>query len=298
MTGMHDHQGGSPKKKKKRKEKTHHVDVPLIPENLNLVLIQAGEAEHANLGGNVFPAARGATLLQLLAQTTTHFLNPSTHGPQILLPLGKELGVVENLAGDPRTIRGRIGDLRALQDRQLTGDVLNRRGGIRTRGGDKVEGTRSLTIQTKVLGKGLGDAELKALLDKVANRPGIANQVTRGEALVGGVEEGELVALAHHRCDLLPLLLRGVHAGGVVCAGMQQDDGTGRRCLQRTDHAIKVEALGLGGEVWVRGNGETNVGEDLVVIGPGRVGQVDGRLGLRRVEFGEEKTAQVNGASA
>jgi hypothetical protein len=83
-----------------------------------------------------------------------------------------------------------------------------------------------------------------------------------------------------------------------VCAGVEEDDGAGRRCPQRGHHAVEVEALGLGGEVGVVGEGETDICEDLVVIGPGWVGEVDGGLGLCGVELGEEEAAQVDGAGS
>jgi hypothetical protein len=54
------------------------------------------------------------------------------------------------------------------------------------------------------------------------------------------------------------------------------------------EHAIEVKTLGFLGEVGVVGEVEADVCEDLVVIGPCWVGEVDG--GLLRVEFGQEKT--------
>lgn len=246
----------------------------------------------------MIPSTRRTTLLQPLPQTTTHLLNTPTHRPQILLPFCEEYGVIEDLASNARTVRGGIRNLRALQDSQLTSNVLDRSRRIRTRRGNKVERTRALTVQTKVLGEGLRDAELEALLDKVADGPCVAGQIARREALVGGVEEGELATLAHECGDLLPLLLRGVDTGRVVCAGVEEDDGAGRRCPQRGHHAVKVEALGLGGEVGVVGEGEADICEDLVVIGPGWVGKIDGGLGLCGVELGEEEAAQVDGAGS
>jgi hypothetical protein len=83
-----------------------------------------------------------------------------------------------------------------------------------------------------------------------------------------------------------------------VCTGVEKDDGAGRRCPQRGRHAVEVEALGLGGEVGVVGEGEADICEDLVVIGPGWVGEVDGGLGLCWVELGEEKAAQMDSAGS
>lgn len=52
------------------------------------------------------------------------------------------------------------------------------------------------------------------------------------------------------------------------------------------------------GEVGVGFYGEVDVGEDLVVVGPGWGGEVDGLVFGAEVEFGEEKTAEVDGAGA
>lgn len=68
---------------------------------------------------------------------------------------------------------------------------------VRTGSRDEVESARALTVQTEVLSEGLRDAQLEALLDEVADGPGVADQVAGGEALVCGVEEGEVRAGAH-----------------------------------------------------------------------------------------------------
>lgn len=247
---------------------------------------QASETEHTNLGGNVIPRAGSTAGLETLTQTTAHLQDTTAHGTQIILPLREENGVIQNAAGNAGAVRGRIGDLRALQDSQLASDVGIGGGSIRARGRDEVEGSCALTVQTEVLGEGLRDAQLEALLDEVADRPGVADQVARGEALVGGVEEGEVRALAHQRGDLAPLVLRGVDTGWVVCAGVQEDDGSSRRRPQRLEHAIEVKTLGFLGEVGVVGELKADVCEDLVVIGPGWVREVNG--GLLRVKFGKE----------
>lgn len=58
-------------------------------------------------------------------------------------------------------------------------------------------------------------------------------------------------------------------------------------------HAFKVESFGFFGEVWVGRNWELDIGEDLVVVCPGWIAEVDCWGGL--VEFGDEESAQVNG---
>lgn len=47
----------------------------------------------------------------------------------------------------------------------------------------------SLTVKTKVFGKGLSAEHLEAHGDKVAHGPGVLLQVPRGEALISRVEE-------------------------------------------------------------------------------------------------------------
>lgn len=272
--------------------------MPLLLQHLHLRLSQPGETEHANLIRNVVPSARRALLLQALPQSLAHLRNATTHRLQILLPLLEQTLIVQHPAGNARTVRRRVTDLTALQNGQLRRDMRIRLGGFRTRGRDEMEGARALTIQTKVLGEGLRHAQLEALLDEVAHGPGVTGEVTRGETLVGAVEEGEVVALAHDDSDVLPLVLGQVDAGGVVGTDVQEDDGAGGSIAQGGEHAGEVETLGLRVEVGVVGEGEVDVGEDLVVVGPGWVGEVDGGLRVGGVEFGEEESAQVHGTGA
>jgi len=103
-----------------------------------------------------------------------------------------------------------------------------------------------------------------------------------------------VVALAHDRGDLFPLLLSGIYAGWVVGAGVQDDDGAWTSGPERSEHAIEIEALGLRGEVRVIGNGKPGIGEDLIVVGPCRAGEVDMWSWSGRVESGEEEGAQVH----
>lgn len=68
----------------------------LLPQSSNLLLVQAGEREHTDLVGDVIPGARCAELLELAAENFPHVNDTARHGAQVLLPLGKEGGVVEN----------------------------------------------------------------------------------------------------------------------------------------------------------------------------------------------------------
>lgn len=161
-----------------------------------------------------------------------------------------------------------------------------------------MKGARALAVQAEILGKGLRDAELKALIDKVADGPDVARDVARREPLIRRVEEGEMCAVAHHGGDLHPLVPGRVDAGRVVGAGVQDDDGAAGDVAQTVEHAIDVEAAGGRVVVGVFGDGEVDVCEDLLVVGPCWVGEVDGGFGVGGVEAREEEAAEVQGAGA
>lgn len=165
-----------------------------------------------------------------------------------------------------------------------------------------MEAAGAFAIETKVLGEGLGDYELEAELDKEADGRGVTVEVAGSKALVGSIEEGEVALGGHDLGDLAPLGGRRVDAGGVVGTGVEEDDGALGSVREGLLHADEVETLGLLVEVGVLGNGQTDVGEDLVVVGPCWVAEVDGRLlggiAIRVVEAREEETAEMAGAGA
>lgn len=185
-----------------------------------------------------------------------------------------------------------------MEDCQLAGDVLVGVFGIRAGSRDEVESSCALSVQTKVLRKGLRDAQFQAQLREVADGPCVPRKVTRSEALVGSVKEGEVMSLTDHSSNQFPLLLGRVDTGRVVGAGVEDDDGAGGGLAQRRDHAIEVQTLGLRGKVRVGGHGQANVGEDLVVVGPSRIGDVDGGSRLDGVESRQEEAAQVHSTGA
>ena len=97
--------------------------MPLIPQDLHLGLRQPRKAKHTNLRGNMRPGTRCPLLLQPLPQPTAHLLDPSTHRPQISLPLLEQNRVIQDTASNARTVRRRVGNLRPLQDSQLGSDM-------------------------------------------------------------------------------------------------------------------------------------------------------------------------------
>ena len=156
----------------------------------------------------------------------------------------------------------------------------------------------ALAVKAEVLGEGLRDAHFEALLDEVADGPGIVFEVTRGEALIRAVEEGEVLAGADDFGELDPLVLRGIDAGGIVGAGVQEDDASFRSLLDGGAHAGEVEAFGFDGKVGVWFYGEVDVGEYLVVVGPCWGGEINRLAGGAGIEAGEEEGAKVDGAGA
>lgn len=72
-------------------------------------------------------------------------------------------------------------------------------------------------------------------------------------------------------------------------AGVQQDDAVVGSVGDRFLHASKVKTLGSFREIWVGGYWKSDIGENLVVIGPCWVAEVDG--GVTWVEFGDEQSS-------
>ena len=145
---------------------------------------------------------------------------------------------------------------------------------------------RDQTIEAEVLGKGLGEDNLVALVHEEPDGKGVLVRASAGKALVGHVKEDKELALPGQLGDLLPLLLAGVHTGGIVGAGMEENHGLLGGGLEILNKPLEVKPAGLGVVVPVILDLNARVVEDGDVVAPGRVGDVDG-LGLL-VEFGKE----------
>jgi hypothetical protein len=92
------------------------------------------------------------------------------------------------------------------------------------------------------------------------------------------------------------LVFCGVDAGGVVGAGVEEDDGAFGGGFEGGEHAVEVEAFGAGGPVGVVDGVDADITEDLFVVGPGWGREVEVGEGFE--EFGEEEAAQVDCAGA
>jgi hypothetical protein len=110
----------------------------------------------------------------------------------------------------------------------------------------------------------------------VTERKGVLVGVTAGKALVGHVEEGEVVTGLDRVGDLDPLLLRRINTSWVVCAGVEQDNAALGHGLDVGDHALEVEANGVLVVVAVLLDLQARVLEDGIVVRPRGGGDVDG----------------------
>jgi hypothetical protein len=161
-------------------------------------------------------------------ELVTHADDAVGHALDLGLPLTTELRVGKNGASNTSTVERWVGVHRADNDLQLalyTSLLL-------CVGGHDGECTNTLAIETHVLGERLAQRNLVALRDKVAGSKSISGDVTRGEALVSHVKEGEELLLVEEARKLLPLSLGRVNTSGVVGTGVEKDDGVLRGVLQ------------------------------------------------------------------
>ena len=155
-----------------------------------------------------------------------------------------------------------------------------------------MEAASSLTIEAEILCKRLSNAKLESLLDEVSYSPRILRKITGRKTLVCTIEEREVRLLLKESRQFLPLFLGWIDTSRVVCAGMEEDDAVIRRLRYRLLHSSKIETFCGFREVRVGSNGNRDIGEDLIVIGPCWIAEID--LGLARIELCEEESTQVH----
>jgi hypothetical protein len=255
----------------------------------------------------VAPVVLAAELLEVVLEQSAHGDDALGHALDLAQPLLVERGVVKNLRRDAGAVDGRVGVQRADEDLDLGVDALLLVGRL----ADDGEGTDALAVETlhpvsgltiikrasyHVLGEALAQDGSETLLDEVAQRKGVLVSVAAGKALVGHVEEGEVVARLDGLGDLGPLLLGGVDARGVVGAGVEQDDAVLGHALDVGNHALKVEADGVLVVVAVLLDLQARVLEDGIVVRPRGVGDVD--CFCVWVVALDEGTADAEGTSA
>lgn len=244
------------------------------------------------LAGDVGPVVLAAELLEVGAEGRAHLNDAVSHALDLTEPLLVQSGVVHDGGSDASTVDGRVGVEGTDEDLDLRLNALLLLGVL----ANEREGTDTLTVQTHVLGERLAESDVVALLDEVAGSESILVSVTAGKALVGHVEEGEVVLLLHNIADLAPLGLGRVDTSGVVGASVEQDDALLGGGLDIGDQTLEVKTDGLLVVVAVLGDLETGVGENGLVVGPAGVGEVD--LLRAGVELLKESASNAEGTGA
>ena len=126
------------------------------------------------------------------------------------------------------------------------------------------------------LGKTLGQQDVVTLSNEMSQSEGVPVHVPGGEPLVGHVKVRQEVSLFDQGRDLFPLFRGGVHASGVVSAGVQHDHGPLRDVLDVLHGPGEVETTGGGVVVSVAANIEAGKFEDWSVITPGGLRKENG----------------------
>lgn len=275
-----------------------HVDVVLGGKFVALLRSKSRVAEHTNLLSDVRPIASGAGSLEVLNEELAHLDDTIRHNLNVLAPLRSEIRVSQDGGDETSTRDGRVGVVRTDEDLELRIDASRLSGTI----SENVDGTNALTIETKVLGEGLGDQGAVALGNEVANGPDIALRVARGKSLVGHIEEDEVSLLLTDLRDLLPLLLGGINSSGVVSADVEQEDRASRSVINIRQHTVLIQTNGVGIVVTVRLNVKASILSDGDVITPGRIGQVDilvlGQEAAQKVRTDTKRTSSRESLSS
>jgi len=267
----------------------------LVDQGLALFGIKTSVAEHADLINDVVPSTRSLKLLgQQLVKFLPHLDDTISHRLDILFPLLKQLGSVQDQSDQPRAVSWGIADLASSEDGKLTTDfICDHRGGR-----DDVEGANTFTVQTSVLGETLADQHWNTPSGEFPDGPGVPVQISAGETLISAVKKGVVVLLYHHVCDLTPLFPGRIYTGWVVSTGMKENDGTVRSGGNGAKELVAGEADGLGVIVLVGDRFDSDVPEDGDVIDPSGIRNI-GLLGsVEYVESAEEQGCEVIGTSA
>jgi hypothetical protein len=120
------------------------VDGVLFGQLLNLLRLETGVGEHADLVGDVGPVVLGAERLELATEELAHGNDAVSHLLNLTLPLGVQLGVVEDLGGKAGTVDRGVGVQRADENLELRVNALDLLGVL----ADDGEGTDTLTVET------------------------------------------------------------------------------------------------------------------------------------------------------
>lgn len=132
-------------------------------------------------------------LSEEIIELLTHADDTGGHSLDLGLPFLVQTVVAQDSVGNSSTMERRVRVHGSNNDLQLTVNA----GAFFGVSGDKGEGADTFSIETHVLGEGLRERNLVALLDEVSDGKGVTSRVAGSETLVGHVEKGEKFLLFH-----------------------------------------------------------------------------------------------------
>ncbi|KAF1748076.1 hypothetical protein GCK72_024543 [Caenorhabditis remanei] len=246
------------------------VDRVLLDEFLDLLLVDAGEAEHSNLVGDVLPVAGGSLLGEQVLELGSHGDDTISHQLDVSEPLFVESWVREDARSNTSSVDWWVRVEWTDEDLHLGSDTSG------------FVGIR----ESHVLGKGLGKDDVVSLLNEVSDGEGIVVDISRSKSLVGHVEEDEQVTLLNNVGDLLPLLARWIDSSWVVSTSVEQDGSTFWNLSNVGKSSGLVESTGRLVVVAVLLDINTSKLEDWNVVSPGWSWLIDDfALGVLGQEF-------------
>ena len=251
------------------------IDVELLDAALDLLLGQASVGEHTNLAGDVRPVAGRSGLLQTIDKGLAHSNDSVSHSGALLIPLSLQLGITQNGLDDASSVQRRIRPQSTGSHLQLREHTLL----LLLAGADHGGSSATLSVESKVLGERLSEADLMTLLHEQTNRIGVTLHISGGEALVSAIEDHSAARSLHSVRNLLPLLLGRIHSSGVVSAGMEQEGRVAGSSLDRLQDSVNVQTV-IGIQVRILLVGNTRSVEHAEVVGPGGVRDVNALVSL------------------
>src|SRR5690606_12822139 len=112
------------------------------------------------------------------------------------------------------------------------------------------------------------------------------------KALIGDVKERHQVALLDNLGDFAPLLKRGVNTGGIMAAGVQQNNSLPWQRVQAGQHALKIKSVGGGVVVGISVNLKPGTLEQGTMVFPAGVANDNVRV---RQQALQKVCAQLQG---
>lgn len=247
-----------------------NIHVELGTKSVDLLGSETRVREHSALLRDVRPVASGASLLQVLHEQSTHILDALRHCGALSLPLLEQHRIVQNGGDDASAIQRRTGPQAARADLQLLDGVL----ALLRVGSDDRHDAGSLSIETEVLREGESESHVVAVRDELAEGVGVVGDVSGAIAKIGGIEKNDVVLLLAELAQLVPLLVRGIHSGRVMSAGVEHEAGVIGSLADVVQHALEVQDRSLAIQVGVVSGRKPGIAENGVLVRPGRIGEV------------------------